>query len=69
MQNVQKFVMVPFDKYKRLNEARPIPEEKFADVDEEKIIDNEIGEGAPPPPPGLPEKPARMRWLTLPEVQ
>ena len=73
MQNVQKFVMVPFDKYKRLTAENPVesgPEVKVSDAEEDKAGKGQMQEEKPPvaPPPGLPEK-SSVRWLTLPEVE
>jgi hypothetical protein len=58
MSSIQKFVMVPFHKYKRLTESRVTKEE-----------DTKESQENPAPPPGMPDKPTGKRWLTLPEVE
>ena len=71
MQNVQKFVMVPFEKYRRLTAENPVEFGPEVTVpEEEKVGNTEMEKEKPPvaPPPGLPEKPV-VRWLTLPEVE
>ena len=67
MTNLEKFVMVPEDKYRRLTAGAetprdPAPEKETGDAKEEGD-ENMIA-----PPPGMPEKPA-VRWLTLPETE
>ena len=60
MSSIQKFVMVPFHKYKRLTESRDLL------TKEEDIKESQKD---PAPPPGMPDKPTGKRWLTLPEVE
>lgn len=68
MSTLQKFVMVPADKYKRLIESRESVE-KLHPKESKDLLEtsDERNEETPPPPPGLPEERAEKRWLTLPE--
>ena len=72
MTNMEKFVMVPQEKYRRLTASAPGHQERKATSESAKEEDEEPGmkkkEEMEAPPPGMPEKPT-VRWLTLPETE
>jgi hypothetical protein len=70
MSNVQKYVMIPFDKYEKIKQHISLTNQT-ADKSQQdlKFSESQGGKGETPvaPPPGIPEKKI-VRWLTLPET-
>jgi hypothetical protein len=74
MNNIQKYVMVPFDKYEKLKQqasfAKQSSFQEQQDVNNLKELSNQEGQGESTvaPPPGIPEKKV-VRWLPLPNIK
>lgn len=77
MNNIQKYVMIPFHKYEKMKEHVSLSHQTSGKEDQGnksannfKELNNQLGEGeiTVAPPPGLPEKTV-VRWLNLPETK
>jgi hypothetical protein len=68
MSNIEKYVMIPYDKYKKTKEPNVLKNQLFKEPNlakEETFQPVGHSEEQVAPPPGVPEK-TTVRWLTLP---
>ena len=80
MNNVQKYILLAYDKYQRLlrskvpsNEketlgAEPPQEEEVEKLEEKEAKQEKKSDSYNPPPPGIPEHQTGFRWLSLNEA-